>query len=338
MNGAQKVVIAIIAVAVVSAAIFAVVNARPFDISPTSFASNKRDPLVVTSFAPIANLVENVGGDRIEILRIIPDSEASHTFKLSVTDGIIIKTRADIVIINGLGLDDSIEDAARESTNPKLKLLKLADSVITRDEWIFDNSFPEEKGNPNPHLWLNVEYAIKYAELVRDELSMVDPENAEYYDSNADRYLQLLPQLDTAIAHSVQTIPPENRKLVSYHDSLPYFAKRYGLEVVAALQPADFGEPTKDEITAIIHQINAEKVPAIFASEVFPNDITERIASEAHVEVVRTLRDDSLPGQLNASQHTYVGMMVANLRTIVTALGGDASGLEDIDPGNTYQR
>src|SRR5437867_8942700 len=334
MNGAQKAVIAIIAVTIVSAAIFAVVNARPLDISSTSFASDKRDPLVVTSFAPIANIVEDVGGDRIEILRIIPDSEASHTFKLSVTDGIIIKTRADIVIINGLGL----EDAARESTNPKLKLLKLADSVITRDEWIFDNSFPEEKGNPNPLLWLNVEYATKYTELVRDELSMVDPENAEYYDSNADRYLQLLRQLYTAIAHSVQTIPLENRKLVSYHDSLPYFAKRYGLEVVAALQPADFGEPTKDEITAIIHQINAEKVPAIFASEVFPNDVTERIASEAHVEVVRTLRDDSLPGQLNDFQHTYVGMMVANVRTIVTALGGDASGLEDIDPGNTYQR
>src|SRR2546425_13208350 len=110
MNGAQKAVIAIIAVAIVSAAIFAVVNARPLTISPTSFASDKRDPLVVTSFAPIANIVENVGGDRIEILRIIPDSEASHTFKLSVTDGIIIiKTTDNIVIINLL-VDEDTKD------------------------------------------------------------------------------------------------------------------------------------------------------------------------------------------------------------------------------------
>ena len=105
---------------------------------------------------------------------------------------------------------------------------------------------------------------------------------------------------------------------------------------LAALQPSHFGEPTEAELAGIIAQIKAENVPAIFASEVFPNGVTDEIADGAGVQVVRTIRDDVLPGSVNASQHTYVGMMLANARTIVTALGGDATSLEEIDASNTF--
>jgi ABC-type Zn uptake system ZnuABC Zn-binding protein ZnuA len=215
-------------------------------------------------------------------------------------------------------------------------LLRLADSTISRDEWIFDFSFPEEGGNPNPHLWPDVKYTMRYAELVRDELSAADPYNADYYAENAERYLALLRQLDSAIAGSTQTIPPENRKLLTYHDSWPYFAKRYGLEVVGAVQPTDFGKPTEEEISMIVEQIRDEDVPAIFESEVFPTSVINRIASEANVEVVGVLRDDDLPGSTDSPEHTYVGMMVADVSVMVTALGGDASLLDQIDPENTF--
>jgi ABC-type Zn uptake system ZnuABC Zn-binding protein ZnuA len=331
----QSVALIAVAVAIIAGVVLMVAYNQFVVNTSTPIATGDDKLLVITSVAPISNIIENIGGSNIDILQVVPDSQDSHTFKLSVTDSVIVKTRADIVIINGLYLEDTIEQAALEAENPDLRLLKLADNTITRDQWAFDHSFPEEQGKPNPHLWLNVQYAMKYAQLIRDELSLADPDNAQYYDANANKYLAKLEQLDKAILQSVQTIPEQNRKLITYHDSFPYFAERYGFKVIAALQPAHFGEPTDAEITAIIAQIKQENVPAIFASEVFPNDVTQRLADEADVEVVRTLRDDSLPGNLGASQHTYVGMMAANVRTMVAALGGDPTSLEEIDPSNT---
>ena len=295
-----------------------------------------RNLLVVTSIAPLESIIKNVGGDRVEILRLVPEGRDSHTFNLSVTQRVIVSANADVVIVNGLGLETSIESAAAEAENKNLRLLRLADSTISRDEWIFDFSFPEEGGNPNPHLWLDVGHTIRYAELVRDELSAADPYNAGYYAGNTERYLALLRQLDSAVAGSIQTIPPENTKLLTYHDSWPYFAKRYGLEVVGAVQPTDFGEPTEEEISMIVRQIRDEKVPAIFESEVFPTSVIDRIASDANVEVVKVLRDDDLPGDADSPEHTYVGMMVADVSAIVTALGGDASALDQIDQEDTF--
>lgn len=330
--GRKVLVIAAIAIAAAAAAIV-------FAYYATSISEPRplgRNLIVVTSVAALENIIRNVGGDRVDILRIVPEGEDSHTFNLSVTQRVIISTNADIVIVNGLGLETSIENAVVGSENKNLRLLRLAESTISREEWMFDFSFPEE-GNPNPHLWLDVRHTMRYAELVRDELSEADPNNAGYYAENTERYLALLRQLDGVVAESIQTIPPENRKLLTYHDSWPYFAKRYGLEVIGAVQPANFGEPTEEEISMIVQQIREEKVPAIFESEVFPSDVIERIASEAGVDVVEALRDDTLPGDISSPEHTYVGMMVNNVSTMVTALEGDASALEDIDPRNTFQ-
>jgi ABC-type Zn uptake system ZnuABC Zn-binding protein ZnuA len=332
-TGRKTLVIAIVAVAVVAIVVAAGIAYYAGSQEPRPLGRNL---LVVTSIAPLENIIKNVGGDRVEILRLVSEGRDSHTFHLSVTQRVIVSANADIVIVNGLGLETSIESAAAEAENKNLRLLRLADSTISRDEWIFDFSFPEEGGNPNPHLWPDVKYTMRYAELVRDELSAADPYNADYYAENAERYLALLRQLDSAIAGSTQTIPPENRKLLTYHDSWPYFAKRYGLEVVGAVQPTDFGKPTEEEISMIVEQIRDEDVPAIFESEVFPTSVINRIASEANVEVVGVLRDDDLPGSTDSPEHTYVGMMVADVSVMVTALGGDASLLDQIDPENTF--
>lgn len=292
---------------------------------------------VVTSVAPITNIVRNVGGDRIELTGIVPEGVNSHTFELTPSDAVVVRD-ADLVIINGLHLEVDFERVVDAAGNPNLQLLKLADNTITSDQWVFDFSFPEEEGDPNPHLWLNVAHAMKYAELVRDKLIEMDPANRDYYSSNADRYLALLQQLDQGIMQAVQTVPPDNRKLVTYHDSWAYFAPRYGMTVIGAVQPSDFGEPTPQEVARIIDQIRAEGVPAIFASEVFPSKVVDQIAREANAQIVETLRDDDLPGEPGDPENTYVGMMVANMNTMLTSLGGNTDALEGIDPSNTYTR
>ncbi len=289
---------------------------------------------VVTSIAPITNIVRNIGGDRIQLTGIVPEGVNSHTFELTPSNAVVVG-EADLVIINGLHLETDFERVVESSGRQDLQLLRLADNTVTREQWVFDFSFPEG-GDPNPHLWLNVAHAMKYAQLVRDKLIEMDPENASYYSSNADRYLALLQKLDQGIMQSVQTIPEESRKLVTYHDSWAYFAPRYGMTVVGAVQPSDFGEPTPQEVARIIDQVRAEKVPAIFASEVFPSKVVDQIAREANVQIVETLRDDDLPGEPGSSENTYVGMMLSNMRAMIPALGGNVDALKGIEPGNTY--
>jgi ABC-type Zn uptake system ZnuABC Zn-binding protein ZnuA len=201
---------------------------------------------------------------------------------------------------------------------------------------MFDFSFPKENGEPNPHLWLNVAYAMKFANLTRDKLTEQDPQNAQYYSENTNRYISLLKKLDEGISKAVQTVPPQNRKLLTYHDSWAYFAPRYNMTVIGAIQPSDFGEPTPLELAKIIDQIRSEKVPAIFASEVFPTKVVNQIAKEGNVKIVGTLSDDDLPGDPGDPEHTYVGMMLENIKNMLVPLGGNITSLHDIDPRDTY--
>lgn len=288
---------------------------------------------VVTTVAPITNIVRNVGGDTIDLAGIVPDGADSHTFEPSPTDARLL-AEADLIIINGLYLEEPTLKLAEVNKKPNTPVLLLGDNTITRDEWIFDFSFPEDEGDPNPHLWMNVAYAMKYAELTRDALGQLDPANAQTYQQNTTTYLALLTRLDQGIATAVKTVPESNLQLLTYHDSWPYFAKRYGMNVIGAIQPSDFSEPSAREVAAIIDHLRATRVPAIFGSEVFPSPVLEQIARETGVTFVDTLRDDDLPGERAAPEHTYVGMMLENMKTMIEALGGNVQALDDIDPGN----
>ena len=135
-------------------------------------------------------------------------------------------------------------------------------------------------------------------------------------------------ELDAAIRAAAATVPPERRLLLTYHDSFPYFAPRYGFTVIGAVQPSDFSEPSPREVAALVRQIREAGVPAVFGSEVFPSETLETIAREAGAVQVATLRDDDLPGEPGDAENTYLAMMTANARAIVTALGGDASALD----------
>jgi ABC-type Zn uptake system ZnuABC Zn-binding protein ZnuA len=292
---------------------------------------------VVASVSPITSIIKNIGGDKIELIGLVPEGVNSHTFELVPSDVIKVNS-ADLVIINGLGLESNLEDAAvgAQSKNPKLQILKLADNTITRAQWLFDFSFPKEKGDPNPHLWLNVAYAMKFANLTRDKLIEMDPQNAKYYSENTERYISLLKKLDEGILQAVQTVPPQNRKLLTYHDSWTYFATRYNMTVVGAVQPSDFGEPTPREFARLVDQIKSERIPAIFASEVFPTQVVNQIAKESGAKIVKTLSDDDLPGSQGESRHSYVGMMLENMKSMLTPLGGNITSLTDINPRDTY--
>jgi ABC-type Zn uptake system ZnuABC Zn-binding protein ZnuA len=288
---------------------------------------------VVTTVSPITNIVQNIGGDRVSVTGIVPEGVNSHTFEPAPSDAALME-EAEIVFINGLHLEEPTRELAEANVEDAVPVVQLADRTISEDEYIFDFSFPESEGFPNPHLWTNPPYAREYAEIVKDELSELDPEGASTYRDNFDAFAGRLDELDAALRAATATVPEEDRKLLTYHDSFPYFAREYGWEVVGAIQPSDFAEPTPREIVALIDQIRAQDLPAIFGSEVFPSPVLEQIAAETGTSYVDDLRDDDLPGEAGDPNHSYLGLMVFDFTTIVRALGGDPSAFESIDVSN----
>ena len=291
---------------------------------------------VVTTVAPISSIVRNVGGTRIDLKGIVPDGTNSHTFEPSPSDAKVL-AQADLVIVNGLGLEAPTIALAESNLKEGAEIYSLGEQTITREEWAFDFSFPEDAGNPNPHLWVSVPYAMKYSELTFLILAARDPVNAEYYGHNLDHYLALLRRVDEGIMAAVQTIPEPNRKLLTYHDSFAYFARHYGMTVVGAVQPSDFSEPSPQAVGGLIDQIRETGVSAVFGSEVSPSDVLEQIAKEAGATYVDGLRDDDPPGEPGEPEHTYVGMMLRNMELMIPALGGNVEALAGIPPYDTYE-
>ena len=286
---------------------------------------------VVTTVAPITSIVENIGGDKIQLAGIIPEGINSHTFEPIPSDSKLLSS-ADLIILNGLDLETPTLNLAQANLKPGASIYSLGDKTIKEADYIFDFSFPKEQGHPNPHLWLNPEYATRYAALVRDELTRLDPKNKAVYEQNTAQFLKKIEALDQAIKEAAQTIPQNNRRLLTYHDSWPYFARRYGFQVIGAVQPSDFADPSPREVVRLIEQIRREKVPAVFGSEVFPSPVLEQIAREAKSRYVDKLRDDELPGKPGEAQHSYIGMMIDNMTIMFEALGGSTEALKKVDP------
>ncbi len=286
---------------------------------------------VVTSVAPITSIVENVVGDKIRLTGIIPEGIDSHTFEPVPSDTKIISA-ADLIILNGLDLELPTLRLVNANKKPGASILLLGNKTINESQYIFDFSFPKERGHPNPHLWLNPEYAMQYAKWARDEIARLDPKNKTAYEQNCDRFIKRLEELDQAIFEAIKTVPERNRRLLTYHDSWPYFARRYGFQVIGAAQPSDFSDPSPREVARLIEQIRREKVPAVFGSEVYPSPVLEQIAREAKARYIAKLRDDELPGKPGDPQHSYIGMMLENLATMFDALGGSTEALKKIDP------
>ena len=276
---------------------------------------------VVTTVAPLTDMVKQVGGDTLYVYGLVPEGVNSHTFQPAPGD-VQYLARADLVVLNGLHLEVPIEKLVRSSGKEGVTVVKLGEQTISEAEWVFDFSFPKAQGHPNPHLWLNVGYAMHYVTLIRDQVSALDRDHAAVYHRNAAGYLIQLAHLDYCITAAMRTLAPQQRKLLTYHDSWPYFAQRYGMTIVGAVQPANFAEPSPREMARLIDQLRREKVPAVFGSEVFPSKVLHKIASEAGVRYVTTLRDDVLPGAPDEADHSYIGMMRHNVMTMLEALGG----------------
>ncbi|MEO8475732.1 MAG: metal ABC transporter substrate-binding protein [Actinomycetota bacterium] len=288
---------------------------------------------VATTVSPVTNIVQNIGGARVQVTGIVPEGTNSHTFEPAPSDAAVMAD-ADIVFVNGLHLEEPTRELADANVRDGVPVVSLGELTIAPEQYIYDFSFPEAAGDPNPHLWTNPVYAERYAEIVTGELTKVDPQGADTYAANLAAFSKRIGQLDAAVREVTATVPESNRKLLTYHDSFPYFAREYGWLIIGAIQPSDFADPTPQEVAGLIDQIRAEQLPAIFGSEVFPSPVLEQIASETGARYVDALRDDDLPGENGDADHSYFGLMVFDFKTFMGALGGDTAAFDDVALSN----
>ncbi|MBI4506970.1 MAG: zinc ABC transporter substrate-binding protein [Chloroflexi bacterium] len=268
---------------------------------------------VVATFSVLGDLVKQVGGDRVDLAVIVGPEGDAHTFEPSPAD-VASLAGAALIFENGLEFEPWLE-----------KIYPSSQSKTTRVIVTEGLSAPirvEEHGEYDPHVWHDVQNAMHMVRVIRDALVAADAANAATYRANAEKYLAELQQLDSWIAERVKALPEGRRKLVTAHDTFEYFARRYGFAIVGTALGSvstEVADPAAAKIAALINEIKAAGVPAIFAENVSNPRLMQRIASEAGVTLVTDLYTDAL-GKPGTPGDTYAKMLRSNVEKIVSAL------------------
>jgi len=292
------------------------------EVNTNQNSDNDDRPNVVATSTIIQDLTEQVGGDEIELTGILQPGADPHVYEPVPADSQALEA-ADLILYNGYNLEPGLIkqiNAAGVNANK----FAVGEVVTPLD---FDYQGTKE---PDPHVWGDAENGIKMVNSIRDQLIALSPEDEEEFNQNAARLTEELQQLDSWISQQIQTIPVQQRQLVTTHDAFQYYARAYGLQVTGTLIGISTEEqPSARTIKSLADGIKATQVPAIFAETTINPDLIKTVAQEAGVKLAaEELYSDSI-GAAGSDGDTYVKMLAANTRTVVEALGGDFTAFEE---------
>ncbi|MBE9125515.1 MULTISPECIES: metal ABC transporter substrate-binding protein [unclassified Coleofasciculus] len=283
-------------------------------------------PNVVATSTIIADWTEQVGGDEIELTGILEPGADPHVYEPVPADSQALE-EADLIFYNGYNLEPGLIKLM-QSAGVNAKKLAVGEVVQPLD---FEY---QGKKEPDPHVWGDAKNAIAMVNAIRDELIELSPEDKEKFTQNAAQLTQELQQLDTWIAEQIQTIPGNQRQLVTTHDAFQYYARAYGLNVAGTLIGISTEEqPSARTVKTLSDSIQKIGVPTIFAETTINPALIKTVAEEAGVTLAPTeLYSDSI-GASGSEGDTYVKMLIVNTRTIVEALGGNSRAFESDGEG-----
>ncbi len=270
--------------------------------SPTgSITPAAADILTDTSF--LADIVQNVVGDRMQVSSLIPLGADPHSFEATPKDAERV-AEARAIVVNVKGLLPTVD--------------RLVAGVGAHDQPLIEAAAGIADLGTDPHCWLDPMLVVTYAENIADRFAQLDEENATLYRENAATYEAKLLELDSWIKTQVDSIPAERRLLVTNHESLGRFAARYGFRIVGTVfsSPSGEGSPSARQIAQLVADIKALGAPAIFVETGSTTGLAEQIGAEAGVKVVTDLYTHSL----GEGAPTYIEMMRWNVTKIVEAL------------------
>jgi zinc/manganese transport system substrate-binding protein len=280
---------------------------------------------VVVSFSILADIVQQIGGEKVEVTSIIAPDEDAHGFQPRPSDARLLR-QADLVIANGLGFDTWIERLARSSGHTRDIVIASVgiDALEDSGHQGHHHGDDHDHGPIDPHAWQDVANVRLYARNIAEALQQADPAGAEHYQAGLARYDASLAALDAEIRSTLSVLPLGQRKLVTSHDAFGYFGKAYGLRVIAAAGISYESEPSAAGIARLIRQLRRENVPVVFVENIADPRLIERIAREGGARIGGTLHSDALSGS-GGDAETYIDMMRSNLTAIMVGLGGETA-------------
>jgi len=263
---------------------------------------------VVTTTTVFADIVRSVGGSRADVHSIIPPGVGPEDYEPKPDDARLLAD-AQLIVSNGVGLDDFLNRLLESGSGGKTPRLVLGEGI---DPILVD-------AEPNPHFWLDPTLVkTGYLPKIVSALSALAPADATTFQANAAAYGTQLDALDAELKAKVETIPVANRRLVTFHDAFPYFARHFGFELIGVVVANVGQEPNAAELAALVQKVRAAGVKAVFSEAQFNPKLAQTLADEAGIKtVVTTLYNDALGP---APADSYPGMMRWNVDKIVEAL------------------
>jgi ABC-type Zn uptake system ZnuABC Zn-binding protein ZnuA len=305
---------------------------------------------VVATTTIVADVARQVGGEWVNIVALVPPDADAHAYQLLPSDVEAVAS-ANVLLAVGAGyesfLGGLLENAGGVQAvvvSEGVPVLPFGETdVVLRedgtlgllgDEILCEGDHEAEHADENghehgvcdPHVWMDPENVIIWTQNIADAFSAADPAHAADYRINCEAYVERLRALDTELEAMVEPLPVERRVLVTNHEFMGYFAHAYGFEIVGTVISglSTSAEPTPQELAAIIEQIEAARVPAVFAEMSANSQLAETVAQEAGVNVVTTLYSESL-SDADGPASTYLDFMRYDTETVVEALGEEQS-------------
>jgi len=263
-------------------------------------------PQVIATISIIGDVVKNVAGDKVNLVTLVgPDGDA-HEYEPVPQDSVNL-SKADLIFENGLHLEHWL-DKLYEASGSKAARIVVSEGVIPR---VFENNSQET----DPHAWQDVNSVILYTQNITKALDAFDPANKAIYDQNAANYIKQLQDLNQWVKKQVATIPQEDRKLVTNHDALGYFARGYGFQIIGAVIPSattEAADPSAKQTVELINIIEANHVHAVFSENITSPKLAQMLSQEAGVKVAPDLYTDAL-GAPGTDGDTYIKMIHYNV-------------------------
>jgi len=300
--------------------IFALILAACSGTSPADKGDiAERQINVVTTIGMIADVAENVGGERVKVNGLMGPGVDPHLYKASEGD-VSSLLEADIIFYNGLHLEAQMGEVLERMESKTFAVTDAIDKDILLAP-------PDFKGNYDPHVWFNVTHWMKAVDAIRDTLIELDPSSEDLYRTNAQNYLAELEELHAYITDQAQRIPADQRVIITAHDAFNYFGEIYGFEVRGLQGISTASEASTADVQELVDFIVERQVKAIFIESSVPVRNVEAVqaavqAQGFNVEIGGELFSDAM-GNPGTEEGTYPGMVRHNIDTIVAALLGE---------------